>query len=126
MIQDNSLRGEFAGSLESDDLDGRSFELRLSKRPTTKRLSDVFGQRDQILSNDIAGGTDVDDLFADWSADPRLQPAGGLHLKIRISPFPAPPFPASQEVDGELKVSDREQGASCFSLATGWPSALEK
>ena len=69
-VQESSLRGEFTGSRESDNLDGRSFELGLSKKPATKRLGDVFGQRDQIHSNDIAGGPDLDDLFADWSADP--------------------------------------------------------
>ena len=67
---DNSLRGEFTGSRESDNLVGRSFELGLSKKPATKRLGEMFRQRDQIQSNDIAGGTDLDDLFADWSADP--------------------------------------------------------
>ena len=69
-MSDNLVCSESAESRESTDLEGSRTELGLSRKPTAKRRNGVPGEIDPNLSSDITAGTDLDDLFADWSADP--------------------------------------------------------
>ena len=69
-VPDNALGGENTQSGNSVDHGGNQSDLGLAKKPARKRLGEILDQVDQNLSGDIAGGTDLDDLFADWSADP--------------------------------------------------------
>ncbi|MEJ7591182.1 MAG: zinc-dependent metalloprotease family protein [Planctomycetaceae bacterium] len=67
---DSLFPGQFTEFRESADLFGQASSFDSSKKPASKRIGKVFGQSDQILSSPITGAADVDDLFADWNADP--------------------------------------------------------
>ena len=61
---------EFAETRNSSDRKSSGTELGLSRKPAAKRLNGMPGGVDQNVSSDITAGTDLDDLFADWSTDP--------------------------------------------------------